>query len=625
MTKILYLSWFLFLITAYYTGIKSNIYEITPAIWVSIGGLSLNAILCGISYTQISTRQKDLILYCLNTSVLSLISHLLYLYGISGHYKDVFGVSIPSILYAEWIGCGVPNTWSTLTFLNFSKTDRWKVTGFYFTIIFFGFFATLSIIRFYAYFFYSLAILCFFLMMRYMMCIQSPLSHECAFTPRLSFMISLLYGLFPLTYFFCLFTGINSVDVFFLASSIAKSCITTLVYQYQQKTILEGEENQRRNFVKYIFHELRTPLNSIQISSDLLEDSEIGLILQVSCRYVQETLNNVLYLYSSDEKQWKMDSSSFSLHHFQSQVIQTVSPLLSSKHITGTVSISENCPSLIYTDINKLTHICVNLWSNAIKFTPEGGSIHMSINVEDGILRIRIKDTGCGISPESAERLFKNFSQLSQGYQKLGGSGLGLSICRQLAEFMGGNIELVESTVGLGSTFELSLPVNTNLSVFIPSISSIPNHSFSNVSFSVLLIDDHSTNLKMLEMLFRKFTDRIQVAQNGKEGIECIKRNGSFDLIFVDNIMPELNGPDFCRYIRKDMNYQKIVIGLTGNVLQEDISEFIQAGADYVLGKPVKLLQIKECLDFVQKNGSTSYAPNFHLHMDDGKFKWVGS
>ncbi len=598
-------------------------YTITPAIWISTGGLILNSILCALGYTQTVSKQTKIMIYCLNTGLLSLLTHFLYIWGYSINHKDPFGISIPSSLYPEWIGCGVPNTWYTMTFLNTSSRHRWKATLFYCLTILFGFIANRSSTSFYALFFYGISVICFIFLMRLLICIQTPTSPNCSSIPKLSFLITLLYGLFPLTYWFCLFTGFDSINLFFLMSSLVKSCIATLVYQYQQTSIIEGEEQRRRDFVKYIFHELRTPLNSIQIGADLLEESEIGMNLQVSCRYVQETLNNVLYVYSGEENKWKMDISSFSLSHFETQLMQTVKPLLSSKNITGKSTIFKTCPPMISTDMNKLLHICINLWSNAIKYTPENGYIYMDLFYSDRRLFIQIKDTGCGIPPESVDMLFKNFSQLPQGYQKIAGSGLGLSICRQLADFMGGTITLKQSTVGVGSTFEVSIPISFDISFTVHSVSSKPSSPYIKHSFSVLLIDDNLMNLKMLEMLFKKFTDRIVLARNGIQGLECIK-NGSFDIIFVDNIMSQMNGPEFCNKLRKELNYNKIIIGLTGNVLQEDIIEFTQAGVDLVLGKPVTMKKLQECLDFVEKNGPTSYWHlNKRLQSINGVLKWI--
>ncbi len=616
------ISWMLYVCCFCVTSdFVKHTYTVTPAIWMSTGGLVLNSILSILAYTQTISKQKKVMTYCLNTSLLSLVSHLLYIWGYSTNYKDVFGILIPSALYPEWIGCGVPNTWCTMTFLNVSNTHRWKATVFYCLTILFGFIANHSTTSFYALFFYIASVVCFIYLMRLLICIQASSSRECSSFPKLSFLISLLYGLFPLTYWVCLITGMDSVNSFFLMSSLVKSCITTLVYQFQQKTIIEGEEQHRRDFVKYIFHELRTPLNSIQIGADLLEDSEIGTNLQVSCRYVQETLNNVLYVYSGQENKWKLDISSFSLGHFETQLMQTVRPLLSSKHLTGRSVILKTCPPVISADMNKLLHICINLWSNAIKYTPEYGQIYMEFSYSEHKLFIRIKDTGCGIPPESVDMLFKNFSQLPQGYQKMAGSGLGLSICRQLSEFMGGEISLKESRIGVGSTFEIVIPVTFDVPFStVPTASSSP---YTKRNVSVLLIDDNLMNLKMLEMLFKKFTDRIVLARNGLEGLECLK-NGSFDLILVDNIMPEMNGPDFCRHLRNQLNYQKIVIGLTGNVLQEDINEFTEAGVDLVLGKPVKIGQLQECLEFIEKNGPASYWHfDKRLQSTDGRLKWI--
>ena len=255
----------------------------------------------------------------------------------------------------------------------------------------------------------------------------------------------------------------------------------------------------------------------------------------------------------------------------------------------------------------------VNLVSNAVKFTPQG-SVTVYVcpdTVEKNgktFLRFSVIDTGLGIPAEKVGALFKPFSQIdSSSTRRQGGTGLGLAICKNLVELMGGEI-WVESTVRKGSTFNFTIPVEPLPKVLSQRISPpepIPQQTTTVTlplgrPLNILLVEDIKVNralaLKMLNMLGYS----ADIAENGLECLALVK-NKSYDLIFMDLYMPEMDGFSATREIRrwgenKILARQPYICALTANVMPKDQDACREAGMNDILTKPVRLDVMKAAL-----------------------------
>ncbi|MDA8794046.1 ATP-binding protein, partial [Bacteriovoracaceae bacterium] len=253
---------------------------------------------------------------------------------------------------------------------------------------------------------------------------------------------------------------------------------------------------------------------------------------------------------------------------------------------------------------NRLKQIITNLLSNAIKFTSDGKIILKADYVQRNgswLVKISIIDNGIGISMENQEEIFKSFKQEdSSTSRKYGGTGLGLSICAQLSQVMQGSLT-VDSEVGKGSTFSISLPleldekVNQN-KVLLGEESKINLVNQENYPHHILVVEDNEINQRIACSLLGKLGYDVDKANNGKEAIELAKKR-KYSLIFMDMQMPEVDGIEATRQILKDDPLiQPKIIAMTANIFEEDKKNCFDAGMIGFINKPFTLIDIKKAI-----------------------------
>ena len=254
---------------------------------------------------------------------------------------------------------------------------------------------------------------------------------------------------------------------------------------------------------------------------------------------------------------------------------------------------------LIIGDQLRVKQIILNLLGNAIKFTAEG-SITIAVNVVDTqyrqiVTEISVTDSGIGIAAEAFEDIFKPFSQEDASItRKFGGTGLGLTICKRLAELMGGDIS-VESTQGVGSCFKLTLPFS------LPSVSEagrLPGPALRPLwdlpPLRILFVEDNPVNTKFGVTLLGKFGHEVVAVENGSECLTALE-TGTFDLVLMDIRMPVMNGEDaLCAIRRKEQGstHHQLVIALTGNALHGEKKHYFDVGFDGYVSKPLEQIEL---------------------------------
>jgi CheY-like chemotaxis protein len=264
------------------------------------------------------------------------------------------------------------------------------------------------------------------------------------------------------------------------------------------------------------------------------------------------------------------------------------------KKITLKIKFGKDLPRFFVGDVIRIQQVATNFLSNAIKFTPKGGKILISLTydlISDELI-FSVKDNGVGIDKKNLTKIFDSFTQEdSSTTRKFGGTGLGLSISQSLVSAMGGCIS-VDSRVGKGSTFSFALPIieadkEEEEEVVVPK--KIESEK-SLESKKVLLVEDNKTNQMLMNILLEDLDIEVEIAENGLEAIEKFTNN-SYDLILMDENMPKMNGLEATKIILDKEEKEQLphtpIIALTANALTTDRARFLNAGMDEFISKPV--------------------------------------
>lgn len=362
--------------------------------------------------------------------------------------------------------------------------------------------------------------------------------------------------------------------------------------------------NAKTRFLSNMSHEIRNPLNGIIGLTNLLGKTSLSGEQQ---RYLEliRTSNSLLLSIVNDI----LDLTKIESGHFLSRktvqpvrplfdhLMALVEPLAVSKGLNLSSSITASVPDGICIDERAFSQIVLNLLNNAIKFT-ETGSVSLTADLYGtDTIRIEIRDSGIGIPQDRIDDIFESFTQLDSTYDKrYQGSGLGLTIVRELCKRL--DIGLgVQSEEGRGTVFTLEVPLGSSCETPVENSSSdntVLHHS-SSVPRTVLVVDDNVINTMIVRKLLEEHSCKVDTAMDGLEALERIGTT-SYDLVFMDIQMPNMNGVDCTREIRRK-GISCPVIALTGYSLPETLQEFLDAGMNDCLIKPVEEEKLVAILD----------------------------
>ncbi|HMB64415.1 MAG TPA: tetratricopeptide repeat protein [Eudoraea sp.] len=375
---------------------------------------------------------------------------------------------------------------------------------------------------------------------------------------------------------------------------------------------IDGLKDQ---FLANTSHELRTPLNGIIGLTESLMDGAAGNLppkaienlemIANSGKRLSHLVNDILDFSKLKNRDLQLALKPVDLHAICNVVLTLSKPLTQDKNLKLQASIPKDIP-LVEADENRLQQILHNLIGNAIKFTGEG-SIKISARQKDKMVYISVSDTGIGIPKEKFSSIFKSFEQGDGStIREFGGTGLGLSVSRQLVELHGGTIE-VQSEVGNGSVFTFSLPASTAQKKEVTAVEDqAPEHvqkvegdpeksigSKATVAdpggngFKVLVVDDEPVNRRVLENHLTLAGYQITEAANGKEALDFLNNGNIFDLILLDVMMPGMSGYEVCENIRKKFLPSELpVVLLTAKNRVSDLVIGFNVGANDYLTKP---------------------------------------
>ncbi|RXK11795.1 hybrid sensor histidine kinase/response regulator [Halarcobacter mediterraneus] len=424
--------------------------------------------------------------------------------------------------------------------------------------------------------------------------------------------------LFPIDY---VSTPIYTSNSTVLEGSVVVFSDITKRKEYENQLKKATLEAQNANRTKSIFltnmsHELRTPLNAILGFTNILKKSKnieklekqnIDTIYS-SGQHLLSLINEILEFAKIEAGKIIINSNDFNLFKFLDEIRLMFTSKCEAKGLEFSLNIHKSVPKYIRCDEKRLRQILINILGNALKFTQKGFiSTHIKANKER--LYVEVCDTGIGMSKESIEVIFKPFEQIEEKKHKHDGTGLGLAITKELIEKMKGEIK-VQSKVNCGSTFNFNIEIQKIDSLedeekIEETIVKIRNDK----KLKVLVADDIKANRDLLTQLLSSYgIDTVQ-ASDGQEVLKCIKES-TFDLIFMDILMPNLDGLETTKILKKQDSTKDIpIIVISANVFEEDKQKVLDSKADSFLPKPFEekdiLNSLKKFLDIEFENEKT--------------------
>ena len=355
-------------------------------------------------------------------------------------------------------------------------------------------------------------------------------------------------------------------------------------------------------------HEIRTPLTAVIGYSDALLDSdqtkedrlEAINIIHKSSQHVLHIINQILDLSKIDAERLEVEKAMVLPVQLLTEVSALMRMQAKEKCLSFEVFYKTPMPETIFTDATRLKQILLNLFSNAVKFTQQG-HVHIEVSCfpEKQVMSFEVIDSGIGMSREQCEKIFEAFTQADVSTtREFGGTGLGLTLTKQFAELLGGDV-YVTSEPDKGSRFAVDINTGKLDNVpFVDDIDSLVSQQAhapvnpktspaqkQNFKGNVLLVEDTEANQRLMSMYLRKLGATVTIVSNGQEALDHAMAT-PFDLILMDMQMPVLNGLDATRMLR-DYGYSRPIVALTANVSSQDRQNCTEAGCDGFLTKPV--------------------------------------
>ena len=359
-------------------------------------------------------------------------------------------------------------------------------------------------------------------------------------------------------------------------------------------------EKAKSNFLAVMSHEMRTPLNGLFGTMELLQKTklskkQIGYIdvAQRSGKILLHHVNDVLDVSRIDAGMLEMTDNVFDLREFFQDVVTTNEATAFAQSNSLVLNLKKMPEHLVKADEHRLRQVAYNLVSNALKFTNKG-TVTLKADVENHndnstALMFSVSDTGVGISAEDQKRVFDRFFTQEKSYDRMAsGAGLGLTICKQIVELMGGQISL-KSTLGKGTTFEVKVPILITNEKNIPDVEAKePVNASSLKRHKILLVEDNEINRMIAHEMLSSEGMVVEEAHNGQQAVERASQE-VFSAILMDISMPIMNGVDATIAIRNgdSANKNTPILALTAHALAEEQAKFLEAGMDSCLDKPV--------------------------------------
>lgn len=377
----------------------------------------------------------------------------------------------------------------------------------------------------------------------------------------------------------------------------------------QAKEAAEAANEAKSAFLANMSHEIRTPLGAVLGFSELIATEKLTTAEKTS--YIEaihrngdllsRIINDILDLSKVEVGKLQVERRAISLHELISDVSTILSLHAKKKNLQLHFKTDPGVPDTIEADPFRLRQILLNVIGNAIKFT-KMGRIEVLVSFHQQKLHFVVQDTGLGISAQQAQHLFQPFSQADASTKrKFGGTGLGLVLSRRLAQLMGGDVQLVESILEQGSTFEITVDSGPSISEQVVVPASYQSSLLKKVDLKglrILLAEDAPDNQVLISRILKFTGASVEVANNGAEAIKKTQSH-DYDVILMDLQMPVMDGYEAVQRLRQG-GYEKPVVALTAHALKQERDRCLASGFDDHLSKPIDRKALIQALNRYQ-------------------------
>ena len=399
-----------------------------------------------------------------------------------------------------------------------------------------------------------------------------------------------------------------------------KSVMNTLA---ESRREADAANRAKTFFLANMSHEIRTPMNAIIGMSDIIlqdntldeENRQNVINIKTAGVNLMSIVNDILDISKIESGKYELVEEEYDFPSLIYDVQSLTRVRTAEKQLGFELSINSDIPCKLLGDVKRVRQILINLLGNAVKYTEKGCvsfRISWNYDVLKPVLVFDIEDTGIGIKEEDYDRIFDSFNQVdTRKNRNIQGTGLGLAISKQLVTLMGGTIT-VSSVYGEGSCFTVRIhqKIKEYLKIGESIAQALEGNTYKNNQqkeefvitprpyAKVLIVDDMKANLLVAKGIMKPYQMQIDTALSGKEALEMVQKK-DYDIVFMDHMMPELDGVDTTALIRKlpEEKYKKLVIiALTANTLEEYKELFLQNGMQDFIGKPIQRIELDKVL-----------------------------
>jgi signal transduction histidine kinase/DNA-binding response OmpR family regulator/PAS domain-containing protein len=367
----------------------------------------------------------------------------------------------------------------------------------------------------------------------------------------------------------------------------------------------QAANRAKSEFLSNMSHEIRTPMNAIIGMTNIGKGSEdidrkdyaFGKIEDASS-HLLGIINDILDMSKIEAGKFELSFVEFNFERMLRKVSDVITFRMDEKKQKFFVRIDRNIPSMVIGDDQRLAQVITNLLSNAVKFTPEGGMITLDalfVEEENSIvtLRVEVRDTGIGISPEQQQRLFHTFQQAEGGTtRKYGGTGLGLVISKRIVEMMNGKI-WIESELGKGAAFIFTVKLEKSSS----ETRHAPVRNVSMTNLRVLVVDDMPEVCEYFLEIAHRLNFHCDTAQSGERALRLIKDNGNYNIYFIDWKMPGMDGLELSRLIQGEGHDDSVIFMMSSSEWNSLDVKAKEANVKHFLPKPLFPSLILDCIN----------------------------